>query len=133
LYRRRVQFAETDMAGIVHFSTYFKYMEEAEHALWRAAGLSIATLGEKTGWPRVAASFDFRAALRFEDEFEVAVALEAITSRTIRYRFDLTRGGAPVGSGSITIAHVSKAADGAMKAIHVPAEIVDRLRAVIAG
>ncbi|HCE02754.1 MAG TPA: acyl-CoA thioesterase, partial [Acidobacteria bacterium] len=39
---RRVQFYETDSAGIVHFSVFFRYMEEAEHAMWRAAGLSIA-------------------------------------------------------------------------------------------
>ena len=35
---RRVQFHETDLAGLVHFSIFFRYMEEAEHALWRAAG-----------------------------------------------------------------------------------------------
>ena len=45
-YRRRVQFAETDLAGLVHFSMFFRYMEEAEHALWRAAGLTIAKAGE---------------------------------------------------------------------------------------
>jgi YbgC/YbaW family acyl-CoA thioester hydrolase len=132
-YRRRVQFAETDMAGIVHFSAYFKYMEEAEHALWRAAGLSIASAGEATGWPRVAASFDFRAALRFEDEFEVTVTLDAVTSRTIRYGFGITREATAIGAGSITIAHVSKAPDGAMKAIHLPADVLERLRGVIAA
>ena len=40
--KRRVQFYETDMAGIVHFSWFFRYLEEAEHAMWREAGLSIA-------------------------------------------------------------------------------------------
>ncbi len=40
-YARRVQFAETDLAGIMHSSNFFRYMEEAEHALWRAAGPSI--------------------------------------------------------------------------------------------
>ena len=44
--RRRVQF-ETDMAGVVHFSWYFRYMEEAEHALWREAGLSMASPGAR--------------------------------------------------------------------------------------
>ena len=39
--RRRVQFYETDAAGIVHFSWFFRYMEEAEHALWREAGLML--------------------------------------------------------------------------------------------
>ena len=51
--KRRVQFYETDMAGIVHFSWFFRYMEEAEHALWRAAGLSIAPPDSAIGWPRV--------------------------------------------------------------------------------
>ena len=49
VYKRRVQFAETDLAGIVHFSTIFRYMEEAEHALWRAAGLTIAERGSDLG------------------------------------------------------------------------------------
>jgi acyl-CoA thioesterase FadM len=55
VYDRRVQFAETDLAGIVHFSWYFRYIEEAEHALWRAAGLSISPPRAEMGWPRVAA------------------------------------------------------------------------------
>ena len=70
-YRRRVQFHEMDAAGIVHFSWFFRYMEEAEHALWRAAGLSIAPPGSDIGFPRVAASFDYHRPLRFEDEFDV--------------------------------------------------------------
>ena len=47
--RRRVQFYETDAAGIVHFSWFFRYMEEAEHALWREAGLSIAPIVADVG------------------------------------------------------------------------------------
>src|SRR2546429_5286166 len=71
--RRRVQFHETDVAGIVHFSWFFRYMEEAEHALWREAGLSIHPPDSDIGWPRVAASCDFHGALRFEDEFDVSI------------------------------------------------------------
>ena len=41
VYRRRILFHETDLAGIVHFSNFFKYMEEAEHAFVRSIGLSI--------------------------------------------------------------------------------------------
>ena len=71
VYRRRIQFPETDATGIVHFTNYFKYMEEAEHAMWRAAGLSIAPPAAEIGWPRIGASFDYRKPLRFEDEFDV--------------------------------------------------------------
>jgi len=31
-HTRRVEFAETDMAGIVHFSNFFRMMESTEHA-----------------------------------------------------------------------------------------------------
>jgi len=62
--RRRVQFYETDAAGIVHFSWFFRYMEEAEHALWREAGLSIAPIVADVGWPRVAASDSTRSSDR---------------------------------------------------------------------
>ena len=71
------------MAGLVHFSWFFRYMEEAEHALWRAAGLTIARPGEASGFPRLATSCEFHAPLRFEDEFEVWVRVVAITRRTI--------------------------------------------------
>ena len=61
-YSRRVQFSETDLAGIAHFSAYFRFMEEAEHALWRAAGLSIGAAETTGGWPRVAGLFILSAA-----------------------------------------------------------------------
>ena len=37
-----VQFSETDMAGIVHFSNFFRWMEEVEHAYFRSLGLSVS-------------------------------------------------------------------------------------------
>jgi acyl-CoA thioester hydrolase len=128
IYRRRVQFAETDLAGLVHFSHFFRYMEEAEHALWRAAGMSIARAGEPTGWPRLAAAFEFKAPLRFEDEFDVAVAIGTVTARTLRYEFTLTKGSELVGSGTITTAHVSKTPGAPMKALELPGDVVARLR-----
>ena len=76
--RRRVQFYETDVAGIVHFSWFFRYMEEAEHALWREAGLSIHPPDAEIGWPRVGAACEFHEALLFEQEFEVAIRITDI-------------------------------------------------------
>ena len=39
--RRRVEFMDTDMAGIVHFATFFRYMETAEHELLRKLGIPV--------------------------------------------------------------------------------------------
>ena len=89
--KRRVHFYETDAAGIVHFSWFYRYMEEAEHALWREAGLSIAPREtEAVAFPRVSASFDFHQPLYFEDEFEVNLVVEEITAKTIRYTATVT-------------------------------------------
>ena len=130
-YRRLVQFAETDLAGIVHFSWMFRYMEEAEHALWRAAGLSIHQREDDMGWPRVAASFEFRNPLRFEEEFDVLVRLQDGSRRSLRYDHTIVRGDTVIGSGTMTAVCVSKAVDGTMRAMEVPQEIVQKLKTVL--
>ena len=35
---RQVEFSETDMAGIMHFSNFFRFMETAEHGFYRSLG-----------------------------------------------------------------------------------------------
>jgi YbgC/YbaW family acyl-CoA thioester hydrolase len=130
-YARRVQFGETDLAGIVHFSWMFRYMEEAEHAAWRAAGLTIAEKNGELGWPRVAASFEFRSPLRFEDEFEVVVRLVEVGTRSLQYEHTISKGELLVGSGRITTVCTRTNADGSIRATEIPAEIIRKLRMVL--
>ena len=126
--RRRVHFYETDVAGIVHFSVFFKYMEEAEHALWREAGLSIAEPGSEIGWPRVAASFDYHHALRFEQEFDVHVRVAAMTKRSIRYTCVLSDGDTKIATGTLVTVCVRRQADQAMTVADIPPEIAARIQ-----
>ncbi|HSC27432.1 MAG TPA: thioesterase family protein [Vicinamibacterales bacterium] len=121
--RRRVQFYETDMAGLVHFTWFFRYMEEAEHALWRAAGLSIAEQGSHVGWPRVSASFEFYSPLRFEDEFDVHLRITAMTAGRIHYRCVLWKGETRIAEGALEIACVRRNADGTISAREIPPEV----------
>jgi acyl-CoA thioester hydrolase len=130
-YRRRVQFAETDLAGIVHFSWYFRYMEEAEHALWRAAGLSISPAHATIVWPRVAAAFDYKSPLRFEDAFTVGVRISGVSRRTVQYGFTLRLGDTLVGFGRITIACATQTPAGVMTSIELPSGLVDKLRSAM--
>jgi acyl-CoA thioester hydrolase len=126
-YPRRVEFAETDLVGIVHFTWYFRYMEEAEHALWRAAGMSIAHPPGDVGFPRVASACDFLAPLHFEDAFEVLVRVDEVTARSIRYAHTIVRGDTTVAKGTMTAACIDKHAR-PMRAVDIPEEIVTRLR-----
>ena len=127
-YRRRVQFAETDLVGVVHFSWIARYMEEAEHALWREAGLSVHEPGSDIGWPRVAASFEYQSALTFEQEFEVWLRIAEIKRKTIRYACEVTHGDRKVGTGAMTIACVQRTPNQPMRAIEIPADIAARFQ-----
>jgi YbgC/YbaW family acyl-CoA thioester hydrolase len=125
-YRRRVQFSDVDSARIVHFSQYFRYMEEAEHALWRDAGLSIAPRGATFGYARVGASFEYHSPLLFEDEFEVLIRITKITNRSMAYSCLVTRGGQRMATGAMTIVCVTGDGAGQMTSMPFPAEIAER-------
>lgn len=88
-YRHRVQFSETDSAGIVHFSNFFRYMEMAEHAFFRSLGFSIHDrhAAVRTGWPRVEATCEYRKPLYFEDEIDIQLLIAEKRRKSIRYQF----------------------------------------------
>ena len=126
--RRQVQFSETDTAGIVHFSNFFRYFEDAEHALWREAGLSIHPEKSAIGWPRVAAACEYHRALKFEEEFDIVVRIKEIARRTIEYVGKITRNGELIASGTWTIACAVKRENGTMKSAEIPADVAERLK-----
>lgn len=138
-YKRRVEFAETDAAGMAHFSAFFRWMEEAEHAVWRSAGLDICpsrSVGATSpfahlSWPRIAAKFDFKAPLKFQDEFEVQTEMGAVTRSTIQWAHLLMRGGTVIGNGTVTAVCVIKNGDGTMKSAPIPDEILSKLRSAL--
>lgn len=86
---RRVEFADTDMAGIVHFANFFRFVESTEHAFFRALGWSVhSAQGDKhTGWPRISASCEFYRPARYQDILKIGLRIEEIGQCTFRYRF----------------------------------------------
>ena len=92
---RRVEFADTDMAGIIHFANYYRYMEEAEHAYFRSLGLSIMQTQPDLsviGWPRVSASCSFEAPAYFEDLLEVRLDVVRKGVKSLTYEMEFWRG-----------------------------------------
>ena len=84
---RLVEFAETDMAGIMHFANYFRYMEAVEHAFFRSLGLSVheTTAEGMNGFARIHASCDYLAPLRYQDEVEIHLLVVEKRSKSITY------------------------------------------------
>ncbi len=132
-----VQFADTDMAGIMHFANFFRFMERAETAFFRSLGLSIvdrlkdASPDERVGWPRVNATCDYFAPLRFEDEVEVEVLVEEIRTRSIRFVFRFRKQDEILAAeGRVTTVCVRKdKASGEMRAVEIPARIREKIEA----
>lgn len=86
IYERRVNFAETDTAGIVHFSNYYRYMEEAEHAYFRSLGLTIMHKrddGVVIGWPRVSCQCQYLAPAFYDNVLHVHVNLERMGYKSL--------------------------------------------------
>src|SRR6059058_3746972 len=90
---RRVEFSETDMAGIVHFSNFFRYMETAEHAFYRSLGFSVILdkFDPPLGFPRVHAACDYKKPLSFEDTVEIHLLVREKRSRVLKYAFRFSK------------------------------------------
>ena len=86
---RRVEFSDTDMAGIMHYSNFFRFMETAEHGFYRSLGFSVVLQKRDPplGFPRVHASCDFRKPLRFEDLVEIHLLVSEKKTKCITYTF----------------------------------------------
>lgn len=126
---RRVEFVDTDMAGIMHFSNFFRFMESAETAFLRARGLSVTWEqdGRRYGFPRVSASCDYATPARFGDELTIAVSIEKIGRKSVTYRYDFTRGGVSIAVGKMTAVYCRKGGVGEIEALDIPAEVRSKL------
>ena len=128
--RRRVEFRDTDAAGIAHFSAFFFWMESAEHELLRAAGVAVIDRGPDgidASWPRVSAACDYTSAARFGDELEIAVSVEAIGRSSVTYSFAFSEGDRDVARGRVVAVRCLMHPGRKPEAVPIPAEIIARL------
>jgi YbgC/YbaW family acyl-CoA thioester hydrolase len=102
--KRRIQFAETDMAGVLHFSNYFRLMEEVEHAFWRSMDMTVYDdQGTRTvSWPRVAVACEYFAPARFEDELDIQFTVTHVGNRSIGYEIEFWKDAERMALGKIT-------------------------------
>ena len=137
---RRVEFSETDMAGIVHFSNFFRYMETAEHAFYRSLGFSVTLdhLDPPLGFPRVHAACDYKKPLQFEDLVEIHLLVKEKRSRVLSYFFRFNKIPAEsstpsttapllIATGILTVVCVAHYSDGKMEAVAIPSNLASKI------
>ncbi len=132
-YRRRVEFRDTDMAGIVHFSVFHAYMEEAEHAFLRSLGLGVISEfeGQQISFPRVNANCNYRRAIKFEQEIDIQVSIERVGSKSITYSHYFCHEGETVAEGSITAVCCFIEHGSAPLSCEIPSEFREKLQPFI--
>src|SRR5262245_29047545 len=128
-YQRRVDFGDTDAAGVMHFPNFFRFMEAAEVAFLRARGLNVSMMweGEHLGFPRVSARCDYKKPARFDELIDIDVVLERLGTKSVTYAFTFSRDGEILAQGAVTSACCRVGPDRALMAIDVPASLRARL------
>jgi acyl-CoA thioester hydrolase len=128
---RRIAFAETDMAGIVHFSVFFRMMEDVEHAFFRSLGLSVSMQHDDKhiGWPRVSAKCDYKGPAKFEDELELQFRIMRLGEKSLMYEVKFLKGEEEIALGTVTSVCCEIAGNGKMNSIRIPQFIRDKFAA----
>ena len=136
---RKVEFSETDMAGLVHFSNYFRYMEIAERDFFQSLGVNLiqSIPHDLVGYPRSRAECKFSAPLRFGDTVKIHLAVKAIKDRAIDYQFRLYKeaegGDEPVAKGHLTTIYTELTENGDLQSKPLPSELLTDRRSTQLG
>ena len=126
---RRVEFGDTDMAGIMHFSNFFRFMEVAETDFLHTLGLSVTWTdgGVRYGFPRVSVGCDFVRPARFEDVLTIAVTIEKVGTKSVKLRFDFSNAGEPIATGRVTTVFCYGTEHGQIESIDIPSDLRAKL------
>ena len=96
--KRRLEWIDTDAAGIWHHSTVIRWAEDAEAELHRTLGIVSRTFGAT---PRVNIDFDFGVPLRFDDEVDVTLTVAAMGETSLTYQVSVDRDGETLAAGKM--------------------------------
>ncbi len=124
----RVHWVDTDIAGVMHFSNFFRYFEACEEEFYRSISLPLTEIRDRYGvlLPRVEAHCQYKAACRFDDAIDVTMKVREVAEKTIAYDFEVTR----QADGKLAATGYVKciAVDPKWKAVPLPAEVARMVR-----
>ncbi len=103
---RRVEFCDTDMAGIVHFSNYFKYMESVEHEFLRSVGLYVVMHDDlgTYGFPKLQAECKYKHPANLDGDLQICARIDWNDGKSITYQFDIEQVDVIIAEGLLQVA-----------------------------
>ncbi|MCB1018577.1 MAG: acyl-CoA thioesterase [Bryobacterales bacterium] len=123
--RRRVHFQDTDTAGIIHFASYFRYMEEVEtEFLFHLAELAGVVPGDAFFIvPRVAVSAEFLSPVRFGAMLDILIRCTHKGRSSIGYAISFRNGDVEAARAQLKVVCVTKNEEGELRPIPIPKEL----------
>jgi acyl-CoA thioester hydrolase len=96
----RVIYGDTDQMGVVYYGNYLRYFEAARGHFVRARGRSYKEF-EAAGFalPVIEAHVKYRQSLRYDDLFAIHAVVAERKRVTVRFAYEITRGGEPIAEG----------------------------------
>ena len=130
---RLVEFSDTDMAGIMHFAGFFRFMESAEHEMLRSWGFSVFDDydGQTISFPRVNASCDYRNPVRSEDVLDIEIRVKQVGTSSITYEFHFQLDGLDIAFGELTCVCCRIEPGHPPKSTPIPAGLSEKLHALV--
>lgn len=121
----RVYYEDTDLAGIVYYANYLKFIERARTEWVREVGIDQVRLKADAGIVfavrRVEA--DYLSPARFDDSLTVETALEGATAARIVFRQDVLRDQAPLFRATVTLVALTETG----RPARIPRDLAERL------
>lgn len=108
-YSVRVQYVDTDQAGVVHHAAYLRFMEQARVELLRHRGIDYRRFEQEVGKgiPVAEVRARYKRPAFFDDLLEVETWVGVINRAKIRFDYRIWRGEELLHEAEITCACVS--------------------------
>lgn len=86
--RMAVQWADIDIAGIMYFAAYWRFVEKAEIDMFAALGFPYSTVFDEYGiWmPRVRAEAEYHAPALMDDMLLLRTHIEKVGASSLRWK-----------------------------------------------
>src|SRR5919201_3078973 len=100
-HRLRVRYNECDPQGVVFNANYLTYFDLTMTELWRELGGYQAMVDAGVDMVVAEARILYRAALRFDDDFEVQAEISRLGETSMTTDLLIARNGQPVAEGEL--------------------------------
>jgi len=129
--KRRIEFVDCDLAGFVHFSRFFVFMETAEHEFLRSLGTSVHTQidGKEVGWPRLAASCQYLRPVKFEDVLDIHLRVKRKGRTSMTYEFLFRKDKTLIARGEISSICCSIDPELGLQPMPIPVFVAEKIHA----